>query len=336
MSLSAWWQGTRYHFVSSSFLAVTVGGAFAWAWEGRFDAVNHVLVLIAVVVNHVALNLTDDYFDYKHAVDAVDPAWRSAYSGGSGVLTGGLLSPASVRRAFGLGYLVTALIGICLAWRAGPWVLLFLTVGLLSSIFYTAPPVQLGYRGLGEVVMLLNFGPVLGLGAYYVQAGRVTFPAFWMTLPLGVIIFSLICVNEIPDYTEDSRGGKRNLVARFGQRAGARLYVAGLVVAYLILAVGILLRWVSPLGGILAGVLTVPLALRSSRAVLRYREDPDGVVSAQIDIVRVHNFTAIILAIAYCLQGGYRYGFSGAVPVILGAMFILYAPIAVKLARAGR
>jgi formate-dependent nitrite reductase membrane component NrfD len=66
---------------------------------------------------------------------------------------------------------------------------------------------------------------VIGLGAFYVQAGRVTPPAFWMTLPLGVIIFSLLCVNEIPDFTEDVRGGKRNLVARCGQRAGAVLYV---------------------------------------------------------------------------------------------------------------
>ena len=108
MSLSAWWQGARYHFVSSSFLAVTAGSAMALGLEGRFDAVNYLLVLAAVVINHVALNLTDDYFDYKHAIDETDPAWRSAYSGGSGVLTGGLLSPQSVRRAFVLDLLSVA------------------------------------------------------------------------------------------------------------------------------------------------------------------------------------------------------------------------------------
>lgn len=334
MSLSAWWRGARYHFVSSSFLAVTAGSAVALGLERRFDAVNHLLVLAAVVVNHVALNLTDDYFDYKHAVDETDPAWRSAYSGGSGVLTGGLLSPQSVRRAFALGYVFTALIGISLAWRVGPWVLAFLAVGLFSSIFYTAPPVRFGYRGIGEVVMLLNFGPVIGLGTFYVQAGRVTFPALWATLPLGVLIFSLICLNEIPDYTEDARGGKRNLVARFGQRAGAALYVSGLVVTYLILAVGVGMRWMPP--GCGWALLTVPLAIRSGRAVLRYKEEPDRVVFAQIDIVRIHNIVAIILTLAYCFARTTTEGPPGAVPVILGAMAILYLPVAVKMARAGR
>lgn len=332
MSLSAWWQGARYHFVSSSFLAASVGSAVALGLEGRFNAANHLLVLAALVINHMALNLADDYFDYRHAVDEADPVWRSAYSGGSGVLTGGLLSPQSVRRAFALGFSLTALIGVVLAWRVGPWVLAFLTVGLFSSIFYTAPPVRFGYRGIGEAVMLLNFGPVIGLGAFYAQTGRVTFPALWAALPLGVLIFSLICLNEIPDFAEDVRGGKRNLVARFGQRAGAVLYVAGLAVTYLILAVGVGMGWMPP--GCGWAFLTVPLAIRSGRAALRYEKEPDRVVLAQMDIVRIHNIVAILLVLAYCFAKMGAGGPPGAVPVILGAMAVLYLPVAVKMARA--
>ena len=334
MSRSAWWQAARYHFVSSSFLATTLGSAMAWEQDGRFDAANHILVLIAVVVNHVALNLTDDYYDYKHAIDEADPVWRSAYSGGSGVLTGGLLSPQSVRRAFTVGYGITSLIGCYLAWSAGPWVLAFLAAGLFSSVFYTAPPIRLGYRGLGELLLLVNFGPVLGLGAFYVQTGRVTFPAFWATLPLGWMLFSLICLNEIPDFSEDARGGKRNLVVRYGQRAGALLYVAGLIVAYLTIAVGVGSGWM-PLGCGWA-FLTVPWAVRSSRAALRYKEEPDRFVSAQIDIVRIHNVVAIFLTLGYCFAKTATQGPPGAVPVILAAMLILYLPVAIRLARAGR
>ncbi len=330
MSLSAWWQGARYHFVSSSFLAVTAGSAVALGLERRFDAVNFLLVLAAVVINHVSLNLTDDYFDYKHAIDETDPAWRSAYSGGSGVLTGGLLRPQSVRRAFALGYVITGLIGLFLAWRVGPWVLAFLAVGLFSSIFYTAPPIRFGYRGIGEVVMLLNFGPVIGLGAFYVQTGRVTFPAFWATLPLGVLIFALICLNEIPDFTEDVRGGKRNLVARFGQQTGAILYVTGLGVAYLILAVGVGMRWMPV--GCSGAFLTLPLALRSSQTVLRYKKEPDRVVFAQMDIVRIHNIVAMVLTLAYCLSSTAIGGPPGAGAVILGTTVLLYLPVAVKMA----
>ena len=95
---------------------------------------------------------------------------------------------------------------IFLVMMRGPLIILFLVFGFFCAFFYTAPPIQFGYRGLGEIAQLLCFGPGIGLGAYYVQAQRLSWEAFWGTLPFGIMLFSMITINEIPDYLEDRKG----------------------------------------------------------------------------------------------------------------------------------
>ena len=77
---------------------------------------------------------------------------------------------------------VTAAIGFFLAWLKGWPILVFGFVGMFSSVFYTAPPIRFGYRGFGELMMIVNFGPVIGLGSYYVQCGRLDLEPFLVSL----------------------------------------------------------------------------------------------------------------------------------------------------------
>ena len=122
--------------------------------------------------------MTDDYFDYKHSVDKLKPGEKNPYTGGSGTLSSGLLKPKSMFKAFTLGYLVTVVIGVYLTLMRGLPVLAFGLIGVFCAVFYTAPPISFGHHGLGEVAMLASFGPVIGLGAFYVQAQTLTLEAF--------------------------------------------------------------------------------------------------------------------------------------------------------------
>jgi ABC-type dipeptide/oligopeptide/nickel transport system permease component len=88
-------------------------------------------------------------------------------------------------------------IGLYLGIMRGFLVILLLVFGFFCAFFYTAPPIRFGYRGLGEIAQLLCFGPAIGLGAYYVQAQRISWEAFWGTLPFGIMLFSMITINEI-------------------------------------------------------------------------------------------------------------------------------------------
>ncbi len=89
-----------------------------------------------------------------------------------------------------------------------------------------APPIRWAYRGLGETVIALSYGPWLVLGSLYLQTRAVSWGALWASLVPGLLIMALAVVNAIPDFHQDRLVGKRNLVVRLGRRRAVWLYLA--------------------------------------------------------------------------------------------------------------
>ncbi len=117
-------------------------------------------------------------------------------------------------------------VGIYLTYRGGWPILAFALLGGLAAIFYVAPPIRWAYRGLGETVIALSYGPWMVLGSLYLHTGAVSWGALWASLVPGLLIMALAVVNAIPDYHQDRLVGKRNLVVRLGRRRGVWLYLA--------------------------------------------------------------------------------------------------------------
>jgi 1,4-dihydroxy-2-naphthoate octaprenyltransferase len=207
----------------------------------------------------------------------------------------------------------------------GAFILIFLAIGFFCAFFYTAPPIRFGYRGLGEIAQLLCFGPGIGLGAYYVQAQRVSWEAFWGTLPFGIMLFSMITINEIPDYFEDRRGGKLNLVARFGRETGAWLFILSLLSAYAAILVGVILGRIPVLG--LISLLTLPIAFKTISILRTYYQEPIKMAPANLGMICSHNFTAILLILAYFIEGFKKEAMMASL-LPFTVLIILYIPIA--------
>src|SRR3990170_4395532 len=98
-----WWRAFRFHYASASFMPGILGGMIAWTTDGEFHPGYFLLVMLGLILNHLALNMTDDYFDFRHLVDVFD-SHGNPYSGGSGALSGGLISPEKMRNIFTLFY----------------------------------------------------------------------------------------------------------------------------------------------------------------------------------------------------------------------------------------
>ncbi len=322
--LNVWWKAFRFHYTSASFMPAILGGMIAWTSDGRFHPGYFLLVMAGLILNHMALNMTDDYYDFRHLVDAFASDGRNPYTGGSGLLASGLIQPEKMKRVFVTFYIIAIGIGALLGILRGPFVILFLMIGFFCAYFYTAPPIRFGYRGLGEIAQLLCFGPGIGLGAYYVQAQRISWEAFWGTLPFGIMLFSMITINEIPDYFEDRKGGKFNLVARFGRRAGVWLFVFSLLCAYGAIVAGVLLGRIPPLG--LFSLLTLPIAFKTISTLRRFYQDPVKMAPANLGMICTHNFTAILLIFAYFIEGlKWNAPVSSFLPLIV--LIVLYVPI---------
>jgi 1,4-dihydroxy-2-naphthoate octaprenyltransferase len=327
--LKIWLQATRYHFVPPSIFPATIAALVSWTIIQQFSLWYFFLVLLGVTINHIALNMTDDYFDFTYAVDQLKPGEKNPYSGGSGTLTSGLIKPRDMFKAFVFLYCMVAAIGIYLGFVRGPLVWFFGFIGVFCSIFYTAPPVKFSHHGLGELGLLLNFGPIIGLGSYFVQAQSLSLEALLATLPCGTMLFSMIIINEIPDLEEDKRAGKLTLVARYGKYAGIKLYILSWAATYLIILIGVATRVLPSIT--LIALLSVPLTYRSKKVLVAYYNDPQRMAPANLDMIKAHSVTSLLLIAAFALEGLWNGADSIQLLVLLLLLNIFYLPAALPL-----
>ncbi len=329
--LQVWWKAVRFHFTSASFMPGILGGMIAWTNDGKFLPGYFLLVMLGLLLNHMALNMTDDYYDFRHLVDVFATSGKNPYTGGSGLLSSGLIQPHQMRNVFITFYIIAIGIGVFLGIQRGAFIFLLLGIGFFCAYFYTAPPIRFGYRGLGELAQLLCFGPGIGIGAYYVQAQRISWEAFWGTLPFGIMLFSMITINEIPDYFEDRKGGKLNLVARFGREAGVWLFAVSLLSAYAAILIGVIVGSIPVLG--LISLLTLPIAFKTISTLRSHYQEPIQMAPANLGMICTHNFTAILLIFAYFVTG-FRPDALVESFLPLATVIILYVPIGRLVGRA--
>ena len=191
-------------------------GALSWLWLGITGA--------ALFCVEVAKNAWGEVFDYDSGTDlAVAAEDRTDFSGGKRVLVDALLSRGQTwGMAFGFG--ATALVlGAVVVLLREPLAFWIGALGALLGWSYHGPPLRLAYRGLGELDVVLCYGPLIVLSTYLIQTGTLSWPAFWLSLPLGLLIAAFLWVNEFPDYLADAGAGKRNLVVRLGRRRASRV-----------------------------------------------------------------------------------------------------------------
>ena len=299
--LTIWWHAFRYHFVPPSIFPAAIAALVSWAVNQAFSLWYFFLVLLGVTINHIALNMTDDYFDFKYAVDRLKPGEKNPYTGGSGTLTSELIAPNAMFNVFVFLYCIVIAIGIYLGIVRGLLILLFGFVGVFCSICYTAPPIKFSHRGLGELGLLLNFGPIIGLGSYFVQAQQLSVEVLLATLPCGIMLFSMIVINEIPDLRDDKKAGKLTLIARYGTHAGLKLYVGSWAATYLVILLGVAFHALSTFT--LIALFSFPLAYKSIKILITHYENPQEMAPANLDMIRAHSVTSILLVGAYAFEG---------------------------------
>jgi 1,4-dihydroxy-2-naphthoate octaprenyltransferase len=281
----------RYRFfLYAGLLPYLLGAAWAYAMAGRIDAPLFWSGLGGVVLAVIGVEAFNEYFDSRMGTDRVFnsddlPPMSDA------VLWLGVASFAGALA-----------VGVYLTYRGGWPILTFAVLGGLAAIFYVAPPIRWAYRGLGEIVIALSYGPWMVLGSLYLHTGELSWGALWASLVPGFLIMALAVVNAIPDFHQDRLVGKRNLVVRLGRRRGVWLYAA-LAAAGLLVAVAGVAAGVFPVP-CLAALAALPLLVTSLRHAIHTYETPRQFIPAVRTIVACYTvavtlFTAGILLRAW-------------------------------------
>jgi len=299
--LKIWLKALRAPFFIAVVLPALLGGVIAWS-HGHFDPYLLTVILIGLIMANAGTNLANDYFDYAQGKgsDAINKK-RTPFSGGSPTLAEGIIEPGKILHAALLCLGIAAIIGIYLTLISGWFVLSLVLIGGFIGYFYTAPPFRLGYRGLGELFTGIALGPLIVVGTYYVLTGSIAIEPLIASLPMGVLVSTILYINEFPDYEADKATGKMHLIVRLGRKKAVKFVPMLFIITYATIIGGIL-TGILPLALVIA-LLTIPLAIKIIHIANRFYNSTQDYVPAMALTILTHSGTGILLCAGYVLNG---------------------------------
>src|SRR6266545_4308377 len=267
--MKRWLRGARPRTLVAAVCPVLVGTAAAASSE-PLVAWRALAALVVALGMQVGVNYANDYSDGVRGTD------RPGRLGPTRLVAAGLATPGQVRLAAALAFAVAALAGLALAVAVDLRLVAVGAAAIAAALLYTGGPRPYGYRGLGELSVLLFFGLVATTGSAYVQLGRVPAAALVASVPVGLGAVALLLANNIRDLDGDRAAGKRTLAV-----------LAGMFVAVVLLGLA------RP--PVLAALAAAPLAVRPLRLV-REQEDGPSLLAALAGTARLQLVLALLLA----------------------------------------
>lgn len=218
-SAQAWLLAARPKTLTGAAVPVMVALALAWADRGSasFKWVPAVLCLLFAFIMQIDANLVNDYFDFRKGTD------DELRLGPKRACAQGWVTLRAMRAAIAATTAVACLAGLPLI-HYGGWEMV--SVGVLCVLFCFLYTTHLSYRGMGDLLVLVFFGIVPVCATYFIQTHTATLEVLAASLACGMVIDTLLVVNNYRDRDNDRRTGKMTLVVRIGQRASERLFIA--------------------------------------------------------------------------------------------------------------
>ena len=227
-----WYQGARPKTLGVAVSCVLVGTAVG-SLAGPTNWWRALAALVVALALQVGVNYANDYSDGIRGTDA-------ERRGPVRLTATGLATPAAVRTAAILSFVVAAVVGAILSLVVTPWLILVGAIAIAAAATYTGGPKPYGYSGLGEVMVLTFFGFVGTVGSAYVQHQTIPGVAWIAAVAVGLPACAILLTNNIRDIETDRVTGKRTLAVRVGADAARTMYTACIVGALLaVIACGI-------------------------------------------------------------------------------------------------
>lgn len=220
---SVYFFASRPAFLSAT-LAACVLGLAAAAYSGvEVQLSTAVMTVLLALTMHAGVNVLNDYFDALSGTDAMNTERIYPFTGGSRFIQNGVLTLAQTQY-FGYTLLgAAALGGLWLAFYVNENLLLLGALGIFIGWAYSASPLRLNARGLGELFVLLGFLGIV-IGVDLVQRGSYSIEPIVVGLPYALLVTNLLYINQFPDHKADAMTGKHHLVVRLAPERAVWLY----------------------------------------------------------------------------------------------------------------
>ncbi|HMO17889.1 MAG TPA: 1,4-dihydroxy-2-naphthoate octaprenyltransferase [Oligoflexia bacterium] len=216
--------------LTASIGPVLIGSALSCGAE-KFSFVIFFVILFSALSIQVLTNYVNDLWDYKKGNDTSDRRGPTRF------VQSGQISEHNMLMACYVASLVAFVSGLFLVYEGGLPILIIGVLSIVGAYAYTAGPYPLAHNGLGEVFVLVFFGPVAVLGTQYLLSGSISMPGFLYGLSFGCLASGLLVVNNARDIEEDRKTGKRTLAARYGIIFSRIEFFATIFLPYLFLLI---------------------------------------------------------------------------------------------------
>jgi 1,4-dihydroxy-2-naphthoate octaprenyltransferase len=275
--ISMYFFATRPAFLSATLVACMLGLAGA-AYSGvAIQPLTAVMTVLLALLVHAGVNVLNDYFDALNGTDASNVERLYPFTGGSRFIQNGVLTLAQTMY-FGYILLAAAMLGgLWLVFQVSDGLLLLGALGMFIGWAYSASPLRLNSRGLGELCVLLGF---LGMvaGTDFVQRRSFSFESLMVGMPYALLVTNLLYINQFPDRKADASAGKHHLVVRLPLNLAVWLYLLLAVLALL---------WITAMVGIghlpdltLLSALPLLLSVRAFWLLRQFAAEPEKLLPA--------------------------------------------------------
>lgn len=288
-SIAVYWRMTRPHTLTASFVPVVVGTAVV---APRVESIRldlFVAMLIASMLIQIATNLFNEYYDYKRGLDTEE----SVGIGGSIVRDG--FKPGTIL-AFALTlYGISALLGVYLCIETSWWLLVVGLISMFVGYIYTGGPLPIAYTPFGEMVAGFFMGYIIIAISAYLQIGYVPTEAIAISIPVAILIGSILLANNIRDLDNDKVNGRKTIACLVGHRRAVYVLIGFFAAAVLSLIIAVLAFEVSWFA--LLALLSIPLMIKTVRL---FWEDlpPEQLMPGMAQTGKVNTIFGLLLAIS--------------------------------------
>jgi|DewCreStandDraft_4_1066084.scaffolds.fasta_scaffold00054_58 1,4-dihydroxy-2-naphthoate octaprenyltransferase len=290
-----WFKAARAPFLVVSFIPCILGGIIAYYhFPQTFDWFVFILVTIGIVSAHSAADFIDDYFDFKTGnLGNKEKQFHDS------PLIDGKVTLRKVLIATIIFLTIAIGIGIFLLFKVGMPVIIMMAIGAFIVLFYTAPPIKLNYRGIGETMLFIAFGPLTVFGVYFVLTNNFSIEPIIISLPLGIFTMNVGLVSNIFDYFDDISSNKKSIPVRFGQLLATKILTIVIFIAFASIITVVILG-LTPVWTLI-GLLPMPLAYQVVKATRNY-EDNNNYTRAMTKAIALTSITGILLCFSYGIE----------------------------------
>lgn len=304
-----WIRMSRAPFLTAIIGSIIIGASYAYWHTGQFNASYLVLALIAAILLQASGNILNDAFD--RSTDDVNKI-TTEFNGGSRMYQHLVATPTTTLFSGIVALSIGAYIGLYIDYSVSGSIfstpffdhtlLIMGIIGVLLLVFYTAPPIRLSYRSMGDGIIVISFGIIPVIGVYFAITGELNFQIFLISIIAGLYVELILWINSFPDMEADKSGGKNTMIVKLGikkARYGYHVLIISAVVLHLIAIAFGILPWLS-----IIALFSLMLYKKVRPIVNSCREDNlHELVPALAMTVGMHVIFALLLASSLIAAG---------------------------------